>query len=306
MAALPGWDAEDHAAALAVVRRACAASPELRGTRPCAEAMAGPRLSENEARTFLERRFRAERVGGEGLLTGYFAPIYEARWRPDAEFSAPVRPPPPNPAAAPDRAGIDRWPADNALAWMRPEDLFFLQVQGSGTLTFPDGGRGRAVYAAANGQAFVAIARPLIAEHRIAPSEAGTLHAWLAAHRGPEAQAVMDEDPRYIFFRFETDDGGEPRGAAGLALIAGRSVAVDPADHHYGELLWIDAEDPALSGGQPAYRRLTVALDAGSAIKGEARADLYFGRGATAGDEAARVRHRLRLWRIIPANEPHR
>jgi membrane-bound lytic murein transglycosylase A len=303
LADLPGWDAEDHAAAFAVVRRACAAAP-WRQTRACAEAQARPHLSDDEARVFLERRFRAERVGGEGLLTGYFAPVYQARWRSDAQFSAPVRPPPPNPAAAPDRAGIDRWPAGDALAWMRPEDLFFLQVQGSGTLTFPDGGRARAVYAAANGQPFVAIARPLIAERRIEPSEAGMLHEWLAAHRGPEAQAAMDEDPRYIFFRFETDDGGDPRGASGVALTPGRSVAVDPAAHRYGELLWIDAEDPG--GPAPAYRRLTVALDTGSAIKGEVRADLYLGRGAAAGAEAARVRHTLRLWRIAPTDEPSR
>ncbi len=303
IAALPGWDAEDHAAAFAVVRHACAASAELRDTRACADAMARPRLSDAEARAFLERRFQAQAIAGEGLLTGYFAPTYEARWRRDAVFSAPVRPPPADPATAPDRAGIDRWPSGDALAWMRPEDLFFLQVQGSGTLTFPDGGHARAVYAGSNGQPFVAIAGPLIAEHRIAPSEAGTVHAWLAAHRGPEADAAIEEDPRYIFFRFETDDGGEPHGASGAALIAGRSVAVDPAAHPYGELLWIDAEDPSQRGARPAYRRLTAALDTGGAIKGEVRADLYLGRGEAAGEEAARVRHDLKLYRIVPKDD---
>jgi membrane-bound lytic murein transglycosylase A len=306
LAALPGWDAEDHAAAFAVVRCACAASSELRDSRACADALARPRLADAEARAFLERRFRAEPIAGEGLLTGYFAPTYEARWRRDAVFSAPVRPLPANLAAAPDRAGIDRWPAGDALAWMRPEDLFFLQVQGSGTLTFPDRGRARAVYAGSNGQPFVAIARPLIAEHRIAPSEAGTLHAWLAAHRGPEADAAMEADPRYIFFRFESDDGGEPRGASGAELIVGRSVAVDPAAHPYGELLWLDAEAPTQRGARPSYRRLTTALDAGGAIKGEVRADLYLGRGSAAGEEAARVRHDLKLYRIVPTDEPLR
>ena len=304
MAALPGWDAEDHTAAFAVVRHACATSAEFRDTRTCADAMARPRLSDAEARTFLEQRFRAEPIAGEGLLTGYFAPTYEARWRRDAVYSAPVRPAPADPTAAPNRAGIDRWPSGDALAWMRPEDLFFLQVQGSGTLTFPDGGRARAVYAGSNGLPFVAIAGPLIAEHRLAPSEAGTLHAWLAAHRGPEADAAMQEDPRYIFFRFETDDGGEPRGAAGAPLIAGRSIAVDPAAHPYGELLWIDAEDPSQRGARPSYRRLTAALDTGGAIKGEVRADLYLGRGEAAGEEAARVRHDLKLYRIVPLDDP--
>jgi membrane-bound lytic murein transglycosylase A len=305
LTSLPGWETEDHAAAFEVVRRACGASPHYDQLQACAEAEAWGSLGEHEARAFLERRFRAEPIGGEGLLTGYFAPAYEARRRADAEFSAPVRPPPANAAAAPDRAAIARWPARDALAWMRPEDLFFLQVQGSGTLTFADGSRSRAVYAGANGQPFVAIARPLIAEHRLAPSEAGMVHAWLAEHRGPEAEAAMNQNPRYIFFRLIPDDGREPHGASGMELIAGRSLAVDPAAHPYGELLWIDGEDSTLSGARPAYRRLAAALDTGSAIRGEVRADLYVGRGEAAGQEAARVRHALRLYRIVPA-EPTR
>lgn len=306
MTALPGWYAEDHAEAFSVVRRACAASTQLSASSACADALARSQLADPEARVFLEQRFRAERLAGEGLLTGYFAPAYEARWRRDAVFSAPVRPAPANPSAAPDRAGIDRWPTGNALAWMRPEDLFFLQVQGSGVLTFPDGGRARAEYAGSNGQAFVSVARQLIAERQLDPAQAGTLHEWLAEHRGAQAAAAMDKDPRYIFFRFVADDGGEPRGASGAALIPGRSVAVDPAAHAYGELLWIDAEDPALHGAQTSYRRLTAALDTGNAIKGAVRADLYVGRGAAAGQEASRVRHTLRLYRIVPADEPRR
>jgi membrane-bound lytic murein transglycosylase A len=42
-------------------------------------------------------------------------------------------------------------------------------------------------------------------------------------------------------------------------------------------------------------------MDEGGAIRGPARADLYLGEGEAAGDEAARVRHRLKLWRIAPA-----
>jgi membrane-bound lytic murein transglycosylase A len=304
MAALPGWDAEDHVAAFAVVREGCAASPQIKQARACAAALALANPSESEARAFLERRFRADPVPGEGVLTGYFAPAYQARRRADAEFSAPVRPPPPDPAAAPDRAGIARWPTRDALAWLRPEDLFFLQVQGSGTLIFADGERARAVYAASNGQPFVAIARPLIAEQRLSPSEAGTLHQWLADRHGPEAEAAMDRNPRYIFFRLQPDDGREPHGAAGAELVAGRSLAVDPASHPYYQLLWIDATAPTQSGARAGYQRMTVALDTGSAIRGEVRADLYLGRGAGAGEEAARVRHTLRLYRILPVDEP--
>ncbi len=300
MARLPGWGAEDHAAAFAAIRQACEQEP-ARG-RTCAEVRAEGRLGEDAARSFLEAHYRAEPVAGEGLLTAYFSPAYEARSAFQGDFTAPLRPPPRYPTNR-DRAAIERTPAPDALAWMRPEDLFFLQVQGSGVLIFADGARRRASFAGSNGLQFVAIANNLVAAGLLAPSEAsaGHVHDWLAAHRGPRADAVMDENPRYIFFRLTPDVGGEPQGASGAPLIPGRSVAVDPAYHPYFELLWIDAEAGQLSGARPSYQRLAVALDRGGAITGPVRADLFLGSGAAAGEEAARVRHRLRLYRITPA-----
>jgi membrane-bound lytic murein transglycosylase A len=201
-----------------------------------------------------------------------------------------------------DRAAIEGRPATDALAWMRAEDLFFMQIQGSGVLVFPDGGRQKAVFAGDNGAPFVGIAAPMRAQGLIAEQNgsAGAIHDWLAQHRGPDAQAVMALDPRYVFFSLTRDDGGDPFGAAGQRLVAGRSVAVDPAWHAMGELLWIDGETPALAGAMPSYRRLAVALDTGGAIKGQARADLYLGRGPAAGQEAGRVRHDLTLYRLVP------
>ena len=159
------------------------------------------------------------------------------------------------------------------------------------------------MFAASNGRPYVAIGRAVIERGLLAPAAASASaeHDWLAAHRGAEAEAMMDLDPRYIFFHLAPDADVEPRGAAGAPLLPGRSVAVDPATHPWFELLWLDADAPTLTGAKPDYRRLVVALDAGGAIKGPVRADLYLGRGAAAGDEAARVRHRLRLYRIVPA-----
>ena len=85
-----------------------------------------------------------------------------------------------------------------------------------------------------------------------------------------------------------------------MRLIPGRAVAVDPAAHHMGELLWLDADAPLLPGAFPAYHRVAAALDTGSAIKGNARADLYLGEGDAAGVEAGRIRHTLRLYRLEP------
>ena len=299
---LPGWDAEDHLAALGVARQVCRQAPQASRWSVCAEALSLSAPDDAAAKRFLETHFRFEPISGVGLLTGYFSPTYPARQARDAEFSAPVRPPPPNPAQAPDRATLDARPAPDALAWMRPEDLFFLQIQGSGGLVFAAGLQLRAVFAGSNGRPYVAIASPMVAEGLIAARDANAsgVHNWLAAHPGSDAESAMRLDPRYIFFRLVADDGAEPHGSAGAALRAGRSLAVDPAYHPYFELLWIDADEPTPAAARPSYQRLAAALDTGSAIKGEARADLYLGRGDAAGVEAGSVRHRLRLYRIVP------
>jgi membrane-bound lytic murein transglycosylase A len=329
LASLPGWPADDHAAAFAAFLKSCGAAKQAAMAAVCREARAIGPLDAAHAKGFFEAHFDAERLAGEGVLTGYFAPEYRARRAPDAEFSAPLRPRPADlkvvdaglfdpgqagrPGAAidppggallpyPDRAAIEAQPADGALAWMRPEDLFFLQVQGSGVLTFEDGRRAKALYAANNGRPFVAIANPM-RQMGLLPADntsGEAIRAWLASHRGPEADAVMRLNPRYAFFSLGPDDGRPPVGAANIALPDGRAVAVDPARHAMGELLWLDAEAPILAGAFPTYRRLAMALDTGGAIKGEVRADLYVGQGAAAGAEAGRIRHRLRLYRLVP------
>ena len=307
---LPGWGAEDHTAALRALRAACAVThdADLRGV--CADIPQDP--DEAAARAFLEQNFRAVPLGPPGLLTGYFMPVYEARHARGGEFNVPVRPRPDDlpsgdltsagRVAYADRATIEALPASGALAWMRPEDLFFMQVQGAGVLNFPDGRRAKAVFAGTNGAAFVGIAAPMRERGLLADQDtsASAIHAWLAQHRGPDAIAIMDLDPRYVFYSLTADDGLEPSGSAGARLPTGRAVAVDPAWHAMGELLWIDGETPTLAGAFPTYRRLVAALDTGGAIKGQARADLYLGRGPAAGQEAGRIRHQLTLWRLTP------
>jgi membrane-bound lytic murein transglycosylase A len=261
------------------------------------------------ARAFFESGFTvvaARREDGmPGLLTSYFAPEYPARRTPDAEFDMPVRPRPAGwtrGQVLPDRAAVEAAPPTDALAWMRAEDLFFMQIQGSGYLTFEDGSTARAAYAADNGQPFTGIARPM-AEQGLLPANGTSgeaIRAWLAAHRGPEARAVMALNPRYIFFAMDPDDGGQPNGAAGIPLTARRSIAIDPAHWRYGDLVWISADGGNLVGARASYQGLVVALDTGSAIRGPVRADFYMGRGDTAGEEAGAVRHPLRMWRLVP------
>ena len=306
LAALPGWSEEDHLAALRAYAAGC--GPSRIAVETCRDARTlAARANPSDARTFLESRFTATEVrtddGGRGLLTAYFAPEYPARRVPDAEFDAPVLSRPANLAGVGDRAAIEAGSAQSSvLAWMKAEDLFFLQIQGSGTLTFPDGARLRAAYAADNGAKFVGIARPM-AEQGLLPRDGTSgeaIRGWLSAHRGAEARRVMALNPRYIFFTTSADDGNEATGAAGVPLPARRSVAVDPSRWTYGEAAWIEADGGNLRGARASYRGLVMTLDTGSAIRGPVRADLYIGRGDAAGHEAGAVRHPLRMWRLIP------
>jgi membrane-bound lytic murein transglycosylase A len=310
---LPGWDAEDHLAAFNAWTDGCRASRDAAARVQCDRAMhirqTSRPVTPSMARSFFETGFTvvaAETPDGRpGLLTSYFAPEYAARHARDAEFDMPVLAAPAGwrrGQTLPPRAEIEAAPPTETLAWMRAEDLFFLQIQGSGYLTFEDGTKARAAYAADNGQTFLGIARPM-AQQGLLPQNGTSgeaIRAWLAAHRGPEAQAVMALNPRYIFFKLDPDDGGDPAGAAGIPLPARRAIAVDPAHWRYGDLVWISADGGNLSGARGSYQGLVVALDTGSAIRGPVRADLYMGRGDAAGAEAGAVRHPLRMWRLVP------
>lgn len=323
---LPGWSEENHLAAFEAYRTGCRVDRSEPGRAACAAAgdLAGRgRVSPSDARAFFETRFVAVEAGAPGLLTSYFAPEYAARREKTGDYDAPVLARPADlqiigdrdgrplygrraadgtTGPYPDRAGIGAGGASaEVLAWMRPEDLFFMQIQGSGYLTFEDGGHARAAYAADNGHGFVGIARPMV-QRGLLP-ENGTsseaIRRWLADHRGAEAAEVMALNPRYIFFRADPDDGGDPSGAAGVPLPARRAIAVDPAHWRYGEAVWIEGDGGNLVGARASYRGLVMALDTGSAIRGPVRADLYMGRGQAAGDEAGTVRHPLRMWRLV-------
>lgn len=325
---LAGWATEDHLAALNAFRTGCGVAKEAALARVCGLARGAATQDDAGARLFLEANFHPEPVGDEGLLTAYFAPQYEARMSRNAEFTVPVRGVPadlvvldlgafepsfigkkitghvegPSFVPYPDRAEIEATPTDRPLAWMRPEELFFLQIQGSGVLVLPDGRRVRAVFAGTNGRPFVGIANAMRDKGLLPDNNTSgdAIRAWLASHRGPEADAIMQLNPRYVFFKTAPDDGKEPVGSAGVSLPAGRAIAVDPSRHAYGALYWLDAAAPKLAGAFPVYRRTVVALDTGGAIKGDVRADLYIGSGPAAGAEAGRVRHALRMYRLVP------
>ena len=164
------------------------------------------------------------------------------------------------------------------LAWAAdPIELFFLHIQGSGRVRFPDGNVMRIGYADQNGREYVAIGR-LLRERGILPPGGASMQAivaWMRAN--PElGRQLMRENPSYIFFRELTGPG--PLGAINVPVVPKVSVAADPLFVPLGAPVFLIVDRPEANG-------LWVAQDTGGAIKGPNRFDTFWG----AGPEATRI-----------------
>jgi membrane-bound lytic murein transglycosylase A len=191
--------------------------------------------------------------------------------------------------------------AGKELLWVDSAiDAFFLQIQGSGRVQLTDGTTIRLAYADVNGQPYRAIGRTLVAEGELTVEQATApaIRQWLLDHPD-RAPAVLNSNPSVVFFREEkiTDPAQGPRGALGVPLIAGRSVAIDYRILPLGAPLFLTTTHPI--SGEP-LRRLVVGQDTGGAIRGAIRADLFFGLGPEAGELAGRMRSDGQLWLLWP------
>ncbi len=180
-------------------------------------------------------------------------------------------------------------------------------MQGSARLRFPDGESARLTYDGRNGHSYTSIGRLAIARGLIpeAQMSLATLKATLRAmglRPGEAGRRLMQENKSYIFFRH--DDRPQrvsgPIGGQGCALTPLRSIAVDRARWSYGLPFFISGRLPWTSGEASAFARLMIAQDTGSAILGEARADVYFGSGDRAGELAGGLRHPADFFVLAP------
>ena len=164
------------------------------------------------------------------------------------------------------------------LAWAAdPIDLFFLEIQGSGRVRFPDGSVMRLGYANQNGREYVAIGR-LLRERGILPpggTSMQAIKAWMRSQ--PDGgRSLMRENLSYIFFKELTGPG--PLGAINVPVTPRATVAADPNFVPLGAPVFLAAERPEAYG-------FWIAQDTGGAIKGANRFDTFWG----AGEEATRI-----------------
>jgi membrane-bound lytic murein transglycosylase A len=190
------------------------------------------------------------------------------------------------------------------ICWLKdPIDLLFIQIQGSARIRMPDGGIVRVNYDAHNGHPYSPVGRFLIENGAIPREEMSMdrIRKWMEENPD-DAKEIRGKNKSYVFFReVPLSATEEPKGAQGVSLTPGRSIAVDKALHIYGTPFFIEAELPIDSlRATTKFRRLMVGQDTGSAIVGPARADLYFGAGQQAGQIAGRIRHPGRFAMLLP------
>ena len=181
-----------------------------------------------------------------------------------------------------------------------PVDNFFLQVQGSGRVQLPDGKTIRVAYADHNGHPYVSIGKWLAdkGEMPIAQTSMQNIRAW--AKRNPNrTQEMLNANPATVFFAEEaiTDPEIGPKGAYGIPLMAQRSIAVDTNFVPLGTPVFLSTTMPA---SNTALNRLVFAQDTGTAIRGAARTDFYWGFGAAAGELAGRMKQNGQMWVLWP------
>jgi membrane-bound lytic murein transglycosylase A len=291
-------------------------------------------LDTDAARDFFETYFSAYRVRPQSdrqLVTGYYEPEIEGSRTKTEKFNIPIYRPPDDltlikantreglpedlTAARQTKDGlkehftrkeIEQGALEGLgleLAWIAdPVAHYSMQLQGSGRIRFQDGTAIRLGFAGKNGYPYTSLGQQVISRGALKPHEASLarIFEWAQAN-GEEGKALIWSNKSYIFFRELSEQEGAvgPVGALGTSLTPLRSLAVDPRYHLLGAPIWVAAPDLTDDTDSP-FRRLMIAQDTGSAIRGDVRGDIYWGSGDTAHDFASRTKHDAGFTILLP------
>jgi membrane-bound lytic murein transglycosylase A len=332
---LPGWQQDDLRQAWPAFMASCRAlGAREQWKAACTasrvvDANDGAAIRQYFESWFVPNQIRAADGSDAGLITGYYEPMLHGVRKRHGDYQTPLYKVPddllsidlasvyPNlkgmvlrgrlagrkvvPYGT--RAEIERANLPGKeLVWVNdPVEAFFLEVQGSGRVQLDDTGETvRIAYADQNGHPYKAIGRWLVEKGELTVQQATAqgIKAWIAAHPG-RRQELFDVNPSYIFFREERlpDPSVGPKGALGVPLTPARSVAIDPKFLPLGAPIFLATTEP---GSDVPMQRLVMGQDTGGAIRGEVRADFFFGFGDGAADKAGLMKQRGSIWVLMP------
>ncbi|HOK06816.1 MAG TPA: murein transglycosylase A [Syntrophales bacterium] len=311
------------------------------GLRLFKEIMTSP-ASEEERRRAIRQRFDFYRAAGrdgrgEVIFTGYFEPILAGSLERTERFRYPLYGVPPetvtvrlglfNPKYGRERitgrlAGREVVPHYSRreidtgkalagrgleIAWTDdPVALFFLHIQGSGILRLPDGSLLRVGYAGANGRPFRGLTGMMVQRGLLGENEKSyrRLKAYLEDNPATREE-LMNYNESYVFFRVVPEG---PLGALGRVVVAHRSIATDLDLFPPGALALVRLHKPLfdergeIASWRP-FSRFVLNHDAGGAIKGPGRVDLFCGTGPEGEMVAGSLNERGELYFLVGKRE---
>ncbi|MFL6690599.1 MAG: murein transglycosylase A [Alphaproteobacteria bacterium] len=305
--------------------------------KPVCEAAGSAAIDAAAARRFFEKSFVPFEIRpsqAPPLFTGYYEPLIHASRARQAQYQVPIYAPPDNLVSAdlglfrsdlageriygcleklqllrcPTRAEIDNHPVPLLRPLLYADDpvaVFFLHIQGSGRAQLEDRSEIRLAYAGQNGRPYTAIGRTLVERHLLDRGRLSmqAIRDWMKAHPR-EAKAVMETNESFVFFS-EKPIGDAALGSSGsedVPLTPLGSAAVDPRIHPLGVPVYLSAIIPtdSVSGPGKSFNRLLIAQDSGGAIRGPARADIFWGFGPEAESMAGRMKSSGRFFVLLP------
>lgn len=336
---LPGFRDDDLAQAFEVFLRSCARGrDESALAEACLRAEALSGTEPETIRVFFTGNFHPYRIepsDEEAVVTAYYEPVVPGSRQITGQFSTPLYPLPPDLVPMTDTNRPQGW--DETLSWGRKTgqgfvpfptraqidngaldglveplvyvedavEAFYIHIQGSTRIALADGSLMRVGYAGKNGHPYASVGKAMQAKG-IVPEGGFSMDGMRAYFQDnpDKAASLLQENRSYIFFReiagLSPDLG--PIGGEGVPLTAKRSIAVDTGYHRYGTPIFIDADLPiGPNRAREPFRHLMIAQDTGSAIKGPARADLFWGTGKEAGSMAGGIKADGTFYVLIPA-----
>ncbi|WGL58625.1 MltA domain-containing protein [Pigmentibacter sp. JX0631] len=188
------------------------------------------------------------------------------------------------------------------IAWVNNKtDLFFIEIQGSGLLTFSDGSKKYIHYAQQNGREYKPIGSLLVKEGALTKENVSmqAIKKWLKDNP-KEEQRILNFNKSYVFFNLENEG---PYGNISVKLVSERSIAADQRYFPAGSLMLLDFPYPSTNSKKETnekFSQLAFVHDTGGAIKGPGRIDVFWGEGEDAGEIAGKTKQNGEIYLLVP------
>jgi membrane-bound lytic murein transglycosylase A len=190
------------------------------------------------------------------------------------------------------------------LAYLNPIDAFFIQIQGSGSIVFPDGKTIRVGYANQNGYPYVAIGKYLKDVIPVEKMSMQRIKKYLLTLSPREQKEILNKNPSFVFFK---KINTEAMTYSGVEVSNGRTVATDKEFFPKGALCFLNITEPIFQNESDidpisfeSKPRFVFDQDTGGAIKGAGHIDLYFGKDEDAQRKAGVMKETGMFYYLLP------